>query len=64
MRYIVQGLVMAGDLMLLAAIIAGILIPAELPVKALILVIAALAFNAWKQEGGFMAWKKPDIKIF
>jgi hypothetical protein len=64
MRYVIQAMVMLGDLVLAAVIIFSIFIPCEIQTKAFILVLVALAINAWKQGGGFSAWRIESIKAF
>ncbi len=34
------------------------------PLEPVIWIVIALAFNAWHNSGGFMAWKPSNIRMF
>ncbi len=61
MRYILQGLAMLSDILIIF-MCALFLVSAELDPLACILVY--LIFRQWKKSGGFEAWEPKTIKQF
>ena len=61
MRYLMQIVVMLSDVLIILA--ASILIYLA-PLEPVIWIVIALAFNAWHNSGGFMAWKPSNIRMF
>lgn len=63
MRYLLQMIVMASDIIIIGAVAflwRGL--GKEMPL--LCLVFTVLAFKAWRETGGFIAWHPPCIRAF
>lgn len=67
LKWFLQIGCMSGDLMLIAAGCVGGYVVITTPVIPLKIIIALLmlgAYRTWKDQGGFMAWRKADRKNF
>ena len=61
MRYIVQIIAMASDLIIIA--VSGSLIY-FFPKNLFAWILVGYTFKVWHDQGGFMAWSPSNIKIF
>ncbi len=61
MRYVLQILVMLGDLLLLAMIAMVLMFSFQSPIAWLLVIVAV---RVWWREGGFEAWRPSTIKRF
>ena len=57
LRYLIQGVAMLGDLLLLAAIVITITNP-------LGWIVIPFAISTWRKQGGFIAWRRSSRKKF
>ncbi len=67
LKYFLQFGVMFGDLALIAAGSYGIYLVITIPSISFKIIITLLmlgAYGTWKDQGGFMAWRKADRKNF
>jgi len=67
MKYLVQGMAMLGDIMLIVAAISMICFAfksGNLLLWGISIVLLLLSYNTWKSQDGFIAWRKKDRKAF
>ena len=67
MKYLVQGMAMLSDVMLIIAAI-GVsyfaYTQANIILYIISIILLLLSYNTWKSQGGFIAWRKKDRKAF
>lgn len=63
MRYIMQAIVMLGDLMLIGASALALYFYWNVfPVNILVILLVVKCYSAWQKTGGFEAWNLNIIK--
>lgn len=61
MRYVIQIIVMLSDILIIA-VAAWLLYKA--PSNVTVWIIVFLTFRAWRNQGGFIAWKPSNVRMF
>ena len=67
LKWSIQILTMLSDLILIAAIGVGIyaiITTPIIPLKVIMAVLMVGAYHTWKDQGGFMSWRKKDRQLF